>query len=327
MLDCGEYYYKNSNIFSVFQHNLIPFQIVSKSTMNDDRNYARYATKDERGIFIPPFPVDPVTLSEQTRMLVCKSVNDVPLRKYTRFYAVGVYGGIATAYSVGCNYRCTFCWVDWSRDWPERYGEFYSPQEVYQKLKNIMKTQGLRKARISGAEPTLCPPHLLGVLELVHQERENFDLFVIETNGVVLSQERDLAERLSQFASNNKNTVGHVRLSIRGGLPHAFEEKTGMQGKFVDLPFVAAQRLWDAGVSFHVAVVVDPRFTTDEEKQIIYDKLDAIHPSVKSKVEEEFLDPYPHALVRLRAVGREDVTGKEIARVELSMLKERPEEI
>lgn len=290
--------------------------------MNEE---ARYAVKDESGKYLPPFPVDPIKLTERTRQWVCKTVDGVPLRKYTRFYAVGVYGGIATAYSVGCNYRCTFCWVDWSRDWPEKYGEFYSPSEVYQELRQIMKVQGLRRARISGAEPTLCQSHLLGVLDRVHRNRKDFDLFVIESNGVVFSQDENLVQKLGSFASTAADTVGHVRLSIRGGLAQPFEEKTGCKGEFVELPFIAAQRLWDANISFHVAVVVDPRFTSEEEKQVIYDKLSDIDKTVREEVEEEYLDPYPHALVRLRAVGREDVTGKEISRVEKSRLRERPD--
>ena len=295
--------------------------------MNHNIESVRYAVKDEKGNYIPPFPVDPIALTEYTRKVVCRTSNDIPLRKYTRFYAVGVYGGIATAYSVGCNYRCTFCWVDWSRDWPEKYGDFYSPSDVYQKLTQIMRTKNLRRARISGAEPTLCPAHLLGVLDLVHRNREDFDLFVIESNGVVLSQDQSLVENLARYASTDTNTVGHVRLSIRGGLPQPFEEKTGCQGKFVDLPFIAAQKLWNENVSFHVAVVVDPRFTTEEEKQVIYDKLSDIDKSVRESVEEEYLDPYPHALVRLRAVGRVDVTGNDITHVEEARLRERPEEI
>lgn len=295
--------------------------------MNHNNEEVRYAFKDEKGNYVPPFPVDPIALTEQTRSVVCKTSDGTPLRKYTRFYAVGVYGGIATAYSVGCNYRCTFCWVDWSRDWPEQYGEFYSPSDVYRELRQIMKVQGLRRARISGAEPTLCPSHLLGVLELVHRNCKDFDLFVIESNGVVLSQEQNLVDNLSKYASTDTNTVGHVRLSIRGGLPEPFEEKTGCQGRFVDLPFIAAQRLWDANVSFHVAVVVDPRFTTEEEKLVIYDKLSDIDKSVRESVEEEYLDPYPHALVRLRAVGRDDVTGKEVSRVEERLLREQPKKI
>ncbi|MFX1535357.1 MAG: radical SAM protein [Promethearchaeota archaeon] len=285
----------------------------------------RYVCRGSAGDLLSPFPFDPVQLTESTQQIVCKNIDGVPYRKYTEFYAVGVYGGIATAYSVGCNFRCVFCWVDWSRDWPEKYGEFYSPFDVYQRLRRIMKPINLRRARISGAEPTLCPEHLCEVLELVHQDVKDFDLFVIETNGIVLSQDATLAPRLAQYASVRRNdTVGHVRLSIRGGLPEPFVEKTGCAPEFMNLPFIAAERLWDAGVSFHVAVVVDPRFTSAQEKEAIYSRLAEIDPSIRRSVEEEYLDPYPHALVRLRAVGREDVTGKLMSDKERYALSQRP---
>ncbi|MBN2534229.1 MAG: radical SAM protein [Spirochaetales bacterium] len=284
-----------------------------------------YAYRDSNGNLYPPFPVDPVKLTGYTQSIVCREIDGIPCRKYTDFYAVGVYGGIATAYSVGCNFRCIFCWVDWSRDWPEKYGHFYSPRNVYTKLRQIMKSKGLRKARISGAESTICPHHLCEVLKLVHKDADDFDLFVIETNGIVISQEKTLASRLEEFASKkNTQTVGHVRLSIRGGLPDAYTAKTGCIPESVDLPFIAAERLWKAGVSFHVAVVVDQRFTSTDEKKIIYDRLYKINPSIRYSVEEEYLDPYPHALVRLRAAGRVDVTGKSINKKEQTVLLKRP---
>ena len=288
----------------------------------------RFATRGPDGEFEFPFPMDPKQLTVNTRRIVCKVVDGVPLRKYTSFYAVGVYGGIATAYSVGCNFRCVFCWVDWSRDWPEGHGVFYSPEEVYVRLRNVMRDRGFRRARVSGAEPTLCPDHLCAILDLVHQESSAFDLFVIETNGVVLAMEPDLAPRLAQYASRSPSdgTVGHVRLSIRGGLPKPFEEKTGCSREFGDLPFIAAERLWDAGVSFHVAVVVDPRFTSKDEKDTIYRRLSDIDQSIRRNVEEEYLDPYPHALVRLRAVGRTDVTGEMVSEKEKQALRGKPRE-
>jgi hypothetical protein len=103
-------------------------------------------------------------------------------------------------------------------------------------------------------------------------------------------------------------------------------DKTGCSTEFLDLPFIAAQRLWDAGASFHVAVVVDPRFTSEEEKAVIYDRLNDIHPTIRSGVEEEFLDPYPHALVRLRAVGRDDVTGREMNDKEIYARRRMPKD-
>jgi len=133
---------------------------------------------------------------------------------------------------------------------------------------------------------------------------------------------------LAQYASRSPSdgTVGHVRLSIRGGLPKPFEEKTGCSREFGDLPFIAAERLWDAGVSFHVAVVVDPRFTSKDEKDTIYRRLSDIDQSIRRNVEEEYLDPYPHALVRLRAVGRTDVTGEMVSEKEKQALRGKPRE-
>ncbi len=301
---------------------------MSKPNFNLEGTKIRYAMRDKTNKLIPPFPIDPLELTTQTRKVVCKEVNGSIHRKYTAFYAVGVYGGIATAYSVGCNFRCIFCWVDWNRDWPELYGEFYSPDEVYSNLRKVMSVKGLKRARISGAEPTLCPNHLCAVLDLVHQNSNIFDLFIIETNGVVLASDKSLAPRLAKYASRNSSdgTVGHVRLSIRGGLPESFEEKTGIKKDYVDLPFIAAQRLWDAGVSFHVAVVVDPRFTSEADKADIYKKLKNIDTSIRKGVEEEYLSPYPHALVRLRAVDRIDVTGKELRLKERAALREKPKE-
>jgi uncharacterized Fe-S cluster-containing radical SAM superfamily protein len=162
------------------------------------------------------------------------------------------------------------------------------------------------------------------VLEYVKRDVHEFDLFVIETNGFVIAQEPDVAKRLAEYAPFNREMPGHVRMSIRGGFPETFEEKTGCRGEFFEMPFKAAEYLWDADVSFHVAVVVDPRFTSAKEKVIIYDRLKEIDPTIARGVEEEFLDPYPHALVRLRAVGREDVVGKEISGREQRVLSKIP---
>lgn len=81
-----------------------------KPNFNLESTKIRYAMRDETTKLIHPFPIDPWELTIQTREVVCKEVNGSVHRKYTNFYAVGVYGGIATAYSVGCNFRCIFCW-------------------------------------------------------------------------------------------------------------------------------------------------------------------------------------------------------------------------
>lgn len=49
-------------------------------------------------------PFDPIELAKKTEEIVCRGVD----RKYEAFYATGVYGGIATGYTVGCCLRCCY---------------------------------------------------------------------------------------------------------------------------------------------------------------------------------------------------------------------------
>ncbi len=107
-------------------------------------------------------PFDPIELARRTEEIVCRG-NE---RKYTAFYATGVYAGIATGYVVGCCLRCFFCWSEFSRDFPEIYGRFYSPEEAIKRIVKAAKESGVSKARISGGEPTLCRRHLLELLGL-----------------------------------------------------------------------------------------------------------------------------------------------------------------
>ena len=113
-------------------------------------------------------PFDPLELARRTEEIVCRGDR----RKYTKFYCTGVYGTIATGYTCGCCLRCIFCWVNWSRDFPERYGVFQSPTETFYRLSRAARKAGVDQLRISGGEPTLGKSHLLGLLERV----ESFEL-------------------------------------------------------------------------------------------------------------------------------------------------------
>src|SRR5512136_1444208 len=107
------------------------------------KTYLRFLTPE-----VEPFA--PLELAEETEKIVCRKDQ----RKYTDFYATGVYGGIATGYTCGCCLRCIFCWVDLSREFPESHGEFYSPKQAFEKLREVALRHRVDRARISGAEPT-----------------------------------------------------------------------------------------------------------------------------------------------------------------------------
>jgi uncharacterized Fe-S cluster-containing radical SAM superfamily protein len=237
-------------------------------------------------------PFDPLELAKQTEAIVCRGDH----RKYTAFRCVRMYGGIATGYACGCCLRCVFCWVSWSRDFPERYGEFYSPVEAFRRLSRAARKAGVDQLRISGAEPTLGRDHLLGLLEQV--EDSPFRLFILETNGILLGADRDYAHEIARFKKV------HTRVALKAGTPEAFAWKTGAVPGSFELPFQAIVNVLEAGASVHVAAMTaDPRFASAEERQSLLDRLTAIHPALTDNLEEEVVVPYPVAVERLRHAG------------------------
>jgi uncharacterized Fe-S cluster-containing radical SAM superfamily protein len=237
-------------------------------------------------------PFDPLWLAKETEKIVCRGDE----RKYTAFYATGVYRGIGTGYTCGCCLRCVFCWVDWSRDFPERYGEFYSPERAFERLSEAARSYGTTRLRISGAEPTLGKRHLLGLLE--HVENSEFDLFILETNGILFGSDRDYVRRVSKFKKP------HVRVSLKAGTPEAFARKTGAMPESFEIPFEAIRNLIDYGISFHVAGMMDdPRIVDPQERIELARKLAEIDPNLVVNFEGEVIDPYDSTLARLKAAG------------------------
>jgi len=242
---------------------------------------------------VPGFtPFDPVKLIEQTQKIVCSGNK----RKYTDFYATGVYGGIATGYTVGCCLRCIFCWVDLSREYPERYGRFYSPEEAFDELSRQAKEYGTMKLRISGAEPTLGKEHLLGLLSLV--EESMFKLFILETNGIYFGVKESYVKEVSKFQKV------HIRVSLKAGTPEDFMRKTGAQPEAFEIPFNGIRNLIKHKVSFHVAAMsADPRIMSPGERAALIKKLHAIDPTLVRSLEEEIVDPYKTTFLRLEKAG------------------------
>lgn len=238
-------------------------------------------------------PFDPLELAKQTERIVC----DGNRRKYTKLSCPRMYGGIATGYACGCCLRCIFCWVHWSRDFPEEHGHFKSPERVFAELSRIARRKKVDQLRISGAEPTLGKSHLLGVLELV--ERSPFRLFILETNGLLIGADSEYAREIAHFKKV------HTRMALKAGTPDAFTRITGAKREFFELPFRGIENLLSAGASCHVAAMsADSRFMKEERKSL-FERLEVIHPALVRNLEEEIVTPYPAARERLRYVGIE----------------------
>lgn len=244
-------------------------------------------------------PFDPIDLAKVTEKIISRRTKKGLERKYTAFYATGVYGGIATGYAVGCCLRCFFCWSEFSRDFPEIYGEFYSPEEVFKELCKVAKRYRVNKLRISGCEPTLCRDHLLALLEYV--ESSDFTLFILETNGILLGYDKSYVRDLSNF------TKVHVRVSLKAGKPESFTARTGAVSESFELPFRAIGYLLDYGVSFHVAAMTDPRIMPSDERTRLIEKLKEIDPTIAINLEEEVCDPYDTTIVRMNSYGIDPV--------------------
>ncbi len=264
----------------------------SKNEASTLKEYQRFLTPNFK-------PFDPVELAKDTERIVTRLGSNGLERKYEDFYATGVYGGIATGYSVGCCLRCVFCWVSWSRDFPERFGRFCSPGEAFQGIVEAARKYRVRKARVSGAEPTLGKEHLLALLELIETSKD-IDLFILETNGILFGIDEDYVRRISRFGKV------HVRVSLKAGTPEAFTRKTGVRPEAFELPFQAIRHLLDHQVSFHVAAMsADPRFMTKEERWSLIERLAEVDRRLPFNLEEEVVDPYDTTLARMKAANFE----------------------
>jgi len=247
---------------------------------------------------VPGFkPFDPVKLARITEQIVCRCQDDECERKYDAIYVAGVYGGIATGYAVGCCLRCVFCWSYPSRDYPERYGRYYSPSEVFQRLKAVAKEAGVRKCRLSSCEPTICRKHLIALLEHVEDD-PYFRLFILETNGVLFGEDKSYVAEISRFSKV------YVRVSLKAGTPEEFTRKTGAIPEAFDLPFKAIKHLMEYDVPFHVAAMsLDPRIMSTEERAKLFERLASIDFRLLLRLEEEVMDPYRMTKIRLEAAG------------------------
>jgi len=263
--------------------------------------------KEYQRLLTPGFkPFDPLELARETEKIVTREGSEGLERKYTDFYSVPVYRGIATGYAAGCCLRCVYCWSNWSRDFPERFGRFYSPKEVAQRLfkaaeQGIAYSDYWRKAipkinnlRLSGCEPTLGKEHMLSVLE--HVEKSNYP-FYLETNGILFGADRDYVKKLSRFSK-----FIYVRVSLKAATSEGFTQRTGAIGEYFEFPFRALRYLLDEGIYARAAAMTDSKVMAKEERKVLIEKLSEIDPRYgKGELEEEVIDVYDTTINRLKA--------------------------
>ncbi|RLE87323.1 MAG: hypothetical protein DRN04_18315 [Thermoprotei archaeon] len=197
------------------------------------------------------------------------------------------------------------------------FEKFYSPRQVAENLFRAAK-EGITysdywrkliskvdKLRLSGCEPTLGKEYLLAVLEYVHQSR--YSLFILETNGIILGNDRDYVRRLSEF----KDKL-YVRVSFKAATPEGFTLRTGALGKYYELPFKALRYLLDEGIYARAAAMTDPKVMPKEERKLLIQMLDEIDPKANypKTLEEEVIDTYDTTIARLKAFANKQFAEK-----------------
>ncbi len=251
-------------------------------------------------------PFDPLELARETEKIVTREGREGLERKYVGIYSAPVYRGIATGYAAGCCFRCVYCWSNWSRDYPEKLGKFYSPKELSQKLfqaaENGITSPGwehfrklkVEKLRLSGCEPTIGKEHLLSVLE--YAENSKYSLFILETNGILLGADRSYVQKLARFKKL------YVRVSFKAANPQDFTQRTGALGSYYELPFKALKHLLNEGIDARAAAMTDARIMPDKERKLLIEKLSKIDPRILTEgLEEEKIDVYDTTVKRLKA--------------------------
>lgn len=235
---------------------------------------------------------DPVRQAELVTPKVTKYVGNTELRKYFRFRGGRWYGGIASADVIGCNMACKFCWSWYFRSKYDA-GEFLSPAEAYERLKEIAEKRGYRLMRLTGGEPTLSRKHLLDLITMA--EGEGY-VFIVETNGILLGHDatyaRDLASHTNVF----------VRVSFKGVTEEEYYTLTGADPSTFDLQFQALRNLIDYGLvpGKEVVAAAMVSFSKDSDIARFLMRLSEIDERLVDSVDWEVVILYPHVKELLR---------------------------
>ena len=237
----------------------------------------------------------PLDLGESMERIVVQGNR----RKYTQLgRTLRFYGGTTSATEVGCNLRCKFCFSDKPVWKPKQTGTFYTPQQVFDGLSRNARKHGHTSISASASEGTLGKEHLHELLELVDQSEF---VYILETNGMTLGDDRAFAESLAKYRNL------HVRVSIKGCNEDEFHRLTGARKSAYELPFKALENLIDANVSCNACVSVS--FSDAAGKAFVENKLESIHPGILRSLEFERIKLFPKVRKRLFKEGLVANTG------------------
>lgn len=179
------------------------------------------------------------------------------MKYYSFRYNDNWYGGIATAYCSECNLNCIYCYSYSKRG----TGKDRTAREVADRLIKTANKHDINQCRISGGECTLDMDHLLEVLQIIMDE-SNLE-FYLETNGILIGKNPELAKRLAEFPKDRLI----ITVSLKHVKPESFAKLTGAPKEYVEYPKMAVENLAKAGAFVRVAYM-DDWYAEDETDQL-----------------------------------------------------------
>jgi len=254
-------------------------------------------------------PFDPIELSKETEVLISNGRRRKYLDKeFSLRRSFEIISGSKNIVAqkedswpraIGCNLRCNFCYTPLSRDYPEKFGSWFTSAEVFEKDLQILFSfsslpENLRRKKwlfppfmafFCGDEMTLGRNHLLEMCYLV-EDSPYFYGFVLVTNGIIFGYDKSFVRDLAKFKK------GSVRLSIKAGTPESFEKRTGGLAKFFWLPFEAIKNCLDYNMPLSIALMSDPLIMGVDERQLAIKHIAEVAPNLLVQEEKLWFSPF-----------------------------------
>lgn len=172
-----------------------------------------------------------------------------------------------------------------------------TPSEVVKSLLSIARASGYSVVRLSGGEPTLCFNHLLSVLDEFSSVRGRYEVFVLETNGILLGINRDFVKSLAPHRDYLL-----IRVSIKGCSEDEFNALTGLSGELYRYHIEALKNIADEGIPYSIAIPIS--FCSKNSLSSLVEKLIAIvGEEALDRLEPEVVILYPSVIKRLCEKG------------------------
>ncbi len=149
-----------------------------------------------------------------------------------------------------CTNNCSFCFSSYMKD----------VTISFESLKKAIlrgSENGCNELVLSGGEPTLFPEYIMGLISLA--ESLGYKKYIIQTNGVGLSDNEELISFLDSIA---QNTEVCLSFSIHGHMAEIHDDLSGKSGAFKSL-ITAINRISKTHCRIYTNTVINARNIMD----------------------------------------------------------------